>query len=242
MLKQKNIAITGGSGGIGRAAAMLLASQGANIALLYASGADRAGEICRYCEETYGITAVPFACDVSDFETTHQVVSEIIDYFGSIHALVNSAGITRDKLTVAMKERDFDDVVNVNLKGTFNMTRHILPSMVKKREGCIINISSVSGLMGNRGQSNYAASKAGVIGFTKSIAKEYASRNIRCNAVAPGFIRTDMTKSLDEESLKRQIPLGRLGTPEDVAGAVSYLIQAEYITGEVLRIDGGAAM
>ena len=242
MLKQKNIVITGGTGGIGRAAAALLASQGANIALLYASGVERAVEICRYCEQTYGITAVSFACDVSDYEMTYQVVSKILDCFGSIHALVNSAGITRDKLAVAMKEQDFDDVVNVNLKGTFNMTRHILPSMVKNREGCIINIGSVSGLMGNRGQSNYAASKAGVIGFTKSIAREYASRNIRCNAVAPGFIRTDMTKNLDEESLKKQIPLGRIGTPEDVAEAVSYLIQAEYITGEVLRVDGGAAM
>lgn len=242
MLKNKTVVVTGGSGGIGKAIAVEMAARRANIVLLYASGKESAEETCRQCAQAFGVTAVALACDISDYETARRVVADILQSFGSIHVLVNNAGITRDRLAMLMKEEDFSDVVDVNLKGAFHMTRHVLPAMVKGREGCIINISSISGLVGNRGQSNYAASKAGLIGFTKSIAKEYASRSIRCNAVAPGFIRTKMTEGLKEADICRQIPLGRMGTPQEVAGAVAYLAEAAYVTGEVLRVDGGAAM
>ena len=162
--------------------------------------------------------------------------------FGAVHILVNNAGITRDGLAAMMKEEDFDRVLDVNLKGAFNMIRHCLPLFIRGREGCIVNISSVSGMMGNAGQCNYSASKAGLIGLTKSIAKEYAAKGIRCNAVAPGFIHTDMTGSHEENPLLSMIPLGKMGEPEDVADAVAYLVGAKYVTGEVLRVDGGIAM
>lgn len=242
MLIGKTAAITGGSGGIGSGIALELASRGADIALLYSSNEEDAWKISRRCQDAYGVTAVPFLCDVTDFDMTKRVSDGIIKTFGSVEILVNNAGITRDKLMIAMRKEDFDDVIDVNLRGAFHMTRHILPFMVRKKEGCIINVSSVSGLTGNLGQVNYAASKAGLIGFTKSVAREYASRGIRCNALAPGFIETQMTKELNHDMVRVQIPLKRFGTPEDVAKAAAFLAEADYVTGEVLRVDGGIAM
>ena len=169
-------------------------------------------------------------------------MSDIKTDFGTVHILVNNAGITRDSLAAMMKEEDFDAVLNTNLKGAFNMIRHCTGLFLRNREGCIINISSVAGLTGNAGQCNYAASKAGLIGLTKSIAKELAPRGIRCNAIAPGFIATDMTDSQTENPLLKMIPLGKMGEPQDVAEAVAYLASAKYVTGEVLRVDGGIAM
>lgn len=242
MLKDKVAVITGASRGIGAAIAYRLAGLGANIAVIYAGNAAAAEVVCRKCEDEFHVTAKPYACDVSDFQMAKETVAKIKADFGAVHILVNNAGVTRDGLAAMMKEEDFDRVLDVNLKGAFNMVRHCLPLFIRAREGCIVNISSVSGLMGNAGQCNYSASKAGLIGLTKSIAKEYAAKGIRCNAVAPGFIHTDMTESHGENPLLAMIPLGKMGEPEDVADAVVYLIGAKYVTGEVLRVDGGIAM
>lgn len=245
MIKGATAIITGGSRGIGAAIAVKLASLGANIALIYASNAGPAEEVCRQCAENEGVKAMSYCCDVSDFAQVSQVVRAIKADFGGVQILVNNAGVTRDGLLAAMSEADFDRVIEINLKGAFNMIRHCVRSSTLARGGVIINISSVSGMMGNPGQVNYAASKAGLIGLTKSVAKELASRGVRCNAVAPGFIETDMTKTLAEASsspLVEAIPLRRVGTPQDVAQAVAYLAEAEYVTGEVLRVDGGLAM
>ena len=242
MLKDKVAVITGASRGIGAAIAYRLAGLGANIAVIYAGNAVAAEVVCRKCEDEFHVTAKPYACDVSDFQMAKETVAKIKADFGAVHILVNNAGVTRDGLAAMMKEEDFDRVLDVNLKGAFNMVRHCLPLFIRAREGCIVNISSVSGLMGNAGQCNYSASKAGLIGLTKSIAKEYAAKGIRCNAVAPGFIHTDMTESHGENPLLAMIPLGKMGEPEDVADAVIYLIGAKYVTGEVLRVDGGIAM
>lgn len=242
MLKDKVAVITGASRGIGAAIAYRLAGLGANIAVIYAGNAAAAEAVCRKCEDEFHVTAKSYACDVSDFQMAKETVAKIKADFGAVHILVNNAGVTRDGLAAMMKEEDFDRVLDVNLKGAFNMVRHCLPLFIRAREGCIVNISSVSGLMGNAGQCNYSASKAGLIGLTKSIAKEYAAKGIRCNAVAPGFIHTDMTESHGENPLLAMIPLGKMGEPEDVADAVIYLIGAKYVTGEVLRVDGGIAM
>ncbi len=242
MLKDKVAVITGASRGIGAATACRLAELGANIAVIYAGNAAAAETVCRRCEDEFHVTARSYACDVSDFQTVKETVARIKTDFGAVHILVNNAGITRDGLAAVMKEEDFDRVLDVNLKGAFNMIRHCLPLFIRGREGCIVNISSVSGMMGNAGQCNYSASKAGLIGLTKSIAKEYAAKGIRCNAVAPGFIHTDMTGSHEENPLLSMIPLGKMGEPEDVADAVAYLVGAKYVTGEVLRVDGGIAM
>ena len=244
MLREKTAIITGASRGIGAAIAMKLASMGANIAAIYAGNRDAAEEICRICRETYGVKANAYCCDVSDFDRVRETVDQIRSDFGGIYILVNNAGITRDGLAAAMREEDFDRVLEVNLKGAFNMIRHCSRAMIAAREGVIINVSSVSGLTGNPGQVNYSAAKAGLIGMTKTVAKELAARNIRCNAVAPGFIQTDMTENLkpQENQMMRSIPLGRVGRPEDVADAVAYLIGAGYVTGEVLRVDGGIAI
>ena len=242
MLKDKVAVITGASRGIGAAIAYRLAGLGANIAVIYAGNAAAAEVVCRKCEDEFHVTAKSYACDVSDFQMAKETVAKIKADFGAVHILVNNAGVTRDGLAAMMKEEDFDRVLDVNLKGAFNMVRHCLPLFIRAREGCIVNISSVSGLMGNAGQCNYSASKAGLIGLTKSIAKEYAAKGIRCNAVAPGFIHTDMTESHGENPLLTMIPLGKMGEPEDVADAVVYLIGAKYVTGEVLRVDGGIAM
>ena len=242
MLKGKTAIITGGSRGIGEAIARKLASLGANIAVIYAGNRDAAEKVCLSCKENYGVEANAYCCDVSDFENTKETVARIKADFGTVHILVNNAGITRDGLIARMKEEDFDAVLDTNLKGAFHMIRHCTGLFLRSREGCIINISSVSGIMGNAGQTNYSASKAGLIGLTKATAKELASKNIRCNAIAPGFIKTDMTQSQEDNPLLSMIPLGKIGSPEDVADAAAYLATANYVTGEVLRVDGGIAM
>lgn len=242
MLTGKTAIITGASRGIGEAIAGKLAALGANIAAIYAGNVSAAEKVCETYQSMYGIEAKAYQCDVADFQAVKETVAKIKADFGTAHILINNAGITRDGLAAAMKQEDLDAVIDTNLKGAFHMIRHCSSFFIRNREGCIINISSVSGLMGNIGQSNYAASKAGLIGLTKSIAKELAPKSIRCNAIAPGFIATDMTKSQTEHPLVQQIPLGRMGTPEDVADAVCYLVTAKYVTGEVLRVDGGIAM
>ncbi len=242
MLNGKTAVVTGGSRGIGEAIAYKLASMGANVAILYAGNTAAAEAVCEKCGQDYGVTAKSYQCDVSDFAAAKETVAKIKSDFGPAQILINNAGITRDGLLAMMKEEDFDAVLDTNLKGAFNMIRHMTGMFLRAREGCIVNISSVSGLMGNAGQANYSASKAGLIGLTKSAAKELAPKGIRCNAVAPGFIATDMTGNQADNPLVQMIPLGRMGSPEDVADAVAYLVTAKYVTGEVLRVDGGIAM
>lgn len=242
MLEGKVAIITGGSRGIGEAIAYELASKGADIAVIYGGNGAAAEQVCAKCRDTYGRKALAYQCNVAEFDTVKQTVAQIKADFGTAHILVNNAGITRDGLTAMMKEADFDAVLDTNLKGAFHMIRHCIGLFLKNREGCIINISSVSGLMGNAGQANYAASKAGLIGLTKSVARELAPKGIRCNAIAPGFIATDMTQNQSNNPLLAQVPLGRMGTPKEVAEAVAFLAEAAYITGEVLRVDGGIAM
>ena len=242
MLKEKTALVTGGSRGIGAAVVRKLASQGANIALVYAGNTEAAEAVCRECREQFGVKAEAYRCNVADFNETKQTVNQIKADFGTVNILVNNAGITRDGLIATMREQDFDDVLSVNLKGAFNMIRHCTGMFIRNRGGRIINIASVSGMMGNAGQANYAASKAGIIGLTKSVARELAPRNVTCNAVAPGFIATDMTKDLQDSPLAASIPLGRMGKPEDVADAVAFLACAPYVTGETIRVDGGIAM
>ena len=203
---------------------------------------EKAEEVCRECEDRYQVKAETFLCNVADETQVKETVQSVYEAFGSIQILVNNAGVTRDSLAVMMKEEDYDQVLDVNLKGAFLMAKHCLPFFLKQKNGVIINISSVSGLTGNAGQCNYAASKAGLIGLAKSMAREYASRGIRCNAIAPGYIDTEMTRGLEGKRLEDIIPLRRKGTPEDVAQAVVFLSDAEYITGETLRVDGGYAM
>lgn len=241
MLNGKVALVTGGSRGIGAAIALKFASLGADVAIVYAGNQEAAEQVCESCRKQ-GVKAAAYRCNVASFEETKAVVSAVKGEFGAVHILVNNAGITRDALVLIMKEAAFDDVLDTNLKGAFNMIRHTAGLMVRNREGCILNVSSVSGLMGNAGQCNYAASKAGLIGLTKSVAKELAPKGIRCNAIAPGFIRTDMTDAQAENPLLAHIPLGRMGEAEEVAEAAAYLAQAKYVTGEVLRIDGGIAM
>ncbi|MBE7006490.1 MAG: 3-oxoacyl-ACP reductase FabG [Ruminococcaceae bacterium] len=241
MLKGKTAVVTGGSRGIGAAIACKFASLGANIAVIYAGNAAAAENVCRQCRQ-YGAEAAAYQCDVSDFLAVKDTVAKIRADFGTAQILVNNAGITRDGLLAMMKEEDFDAVLDTNLKGAFNMIRHMTGLFLRGREGCIINIASVAGLMGNAGQCNYSASKAGLIGLTKSVAKELAPKGVRCNAIAPGFIATDMTEDQADNPLVKMIPLGAMGSPEDVADAAAYLAGANYVTGEVLRVDGGIAM
>lgn len=242
MLRGKTAIVTGGSRGIGATIVYKLASLGADIAVIYAGNVSSAQNVCEKCIEEYKVRAKAYQSDVSDFNAAKNTVNEIKTDFGSVHILINNAGITRDGLVAMMKEEDFDSVLNTNLKGAFNMIKHCSGIFIRNKEGSIVNITSVSGIMGNAGQCNYSASKAGLIGLTKSVAKELAPRGIRCNAVAPGFIETDMTKELTDNPLIKMIPLGRIGKPEDVAEAVAYLINAQYVTGEILRVDGGIAM
>ena len=242
MLKGKTAVVTGGSRGIGETIVYKLASMGANIAVIYAGNEAAAELVCEKCRQQYGVEVNAYQCDVADFSAVKDNVAKIKADFGMAHILVNNAGITRDSLAAMMREEDFDAVLNTNLKGAFHMIRHMAGMFIRNREGCIINITSVSGIMGNAGQCNYSASKAGLIGLTKSVAKELASKGIRCNAVAPGFIATDMTDNQTENPLLHMIPLGRMGETEDVADAVAYLATAKYVTGEVLRVDGGIAM
>lgn len=245
-LQDKTAVVTGGSRGIGEAIAVKLASMGANIAIVYVGDESEALNAKKNVEAA-GARAELYYCDVSDFEKSAQTVAKIVEDFGSIDILVNNAGIVRDCLVLSMKEADFDSVVNVNLKGAFNMIKHTYSMFMKKRSGRIINIASVVGINGNAGQANYAASKAGIIGMTKSVARELAGRNVTCNAVAPGYIETDMTNALSDKvkaSIEASIPMKKRGKPEDVANAVAFLASSEasYITGEVLRVDGGMAM
>ena len=220
MLGGKTAIVTGGSRGIGEAVAYKLASLGANIAVIFVGDPDAAQRVCERCREEYGVKAGAYLCDVSDFNAAKEAVAKIKGDFGGVQILVNNAGITRDGLLAMMKEEDFDQVLKVNLKGAFHLIRHCTGLFLRGREGSIVNISSVTGLMGNVGQCNYAASKAGLIGLTKSVAKELAPKGIRCNAVAPGFIATDMTSSQTENPLLKLVPLGRMGKPEEVAEAV----------------------
>lgn len=238
--------ITGATRGIGRAIALELANEGYNIALNYRTE-NEALENLKKEISGIGVECYPVQGDVSKAEDSERMTKEIIEHFEQIDVLVNNAGITKDKLIQRMKEEEFTDVINVNLVGTFNITKNVIKYMTKKRYGKIINISSVVGISGNAGQSNYAASKAGIIGFTKSIAKELASRNITANAVAPGFIQTDMTNVLKDEikeAIESTIPLKRLGTAEDVAKVVKFLASddSNYITGQVINVDGGMLM
>lgn len=238
--------ITGATRGIGRAIVLELAKEGYNIALNYRTENEALETLKKEISEL-GVECYPVQGDVSKAEDSERMTKEIIEHFEQIDVLVNNAGITKDKLIQRMKEEEFTDVINVNLVGTFNITKNVIKYMTKKRYGKIINISSVVGISGNAGQSNYAASKAGIIGFTKSIAKELASRNITANAVAPGFIQTDMTNVLKDEvkeAIEGTIPLKRLGTAEDVAKVVKFLASddSNYITGQVINVDGGMLM
>ncbi|MEI6633780.1 MAG: 3-oxoacyl-[acyl-carrier-protein] reductase [Chlamydiota bacterium] len=245
MLARKTALVTGGAQGIGREIALLFAREGADLALLDRDA--EALEKTRIEAEALGRRALAFAADVSSAAAAQEAVNKIIDSMGKIDILVNNAGITRDKFLLRMSEADWDAVIAVNLKGTFNMTRAVARAMLTKRAGRIINIASVIGLVGNAGQANYAASKAGVIGFTKSVAKEFAPRGITANAIAPGFIETRMTGVLSEEVKQKilgGIPLGRYGTPADVANAALFLASelSSYVTGQTIVVDGGMVM
>ena len=224
--------------------ALRLAEDGANVAVIYAGSADKAEAVVNEIT-ALGVNAKAYRCNVADSAAVNETVKAVTNDLGKIDILVNNAGITRDGLMLRMKDEDFDAVLDTNLKGAFNMIRACYSGFIRKKSGRIINISSVSGIMGNAGQANYSASKAGVIGLTKSVARELASRGITCNAVAPGFIQTDMTENLgDNNPLLNSIPLGRMGKPEDIAAAVAFLASdsAAYITGEVLKVDGGLAI
>lgn len=246
MLTGKIAVVTGAARGIGRAIALALAEEGAEVVINYHHSEEKSMAVKEEIEARGGKAAV-MQCDVSDYESCEKFVSAVAEMYGHIDIWVNNAGITKDQLLMRMSEEAFDEVIETNLKGTFQCMRFVSRIMVKQRCGRIINLSSVVGIAGNAGQVNYAASKAGVIGMTKSAAKELAGRGITVNAVAPGFIETEMTSVLSEkvqEQAKNQIPLGHFGTPEDVASAVVFLAseQAKYITGQVLQVDGGMVM
>lgn len=237
MLKGKTVIVTGGSRGIGRAICEGFAKVGANVALIYSGNTEAAEEVVSSLRSEYGVMAECYQCQVQDYSMVDEAVTRIAEDFKTIDILVNNAGINRDKLLISMKENEFDEVIAVDLKGAYNMMRRVAPMLVRKRAGKIINISSVAGVDGNAGQTNYSAAKAGLIGLTKSAAKELASRGICINAIAPGFIATDMTVGLEEAA--KAVPLGRMGRPDEVAALAVFLAEADYITGEVIRIDGG---
>lgn len=243
MLKNKIALITGAGRGIGRAIAIALAKEGAEVVINYNGSEERAKEVKQTIEENGGKASI-YKCNVSDFTACEAMIKDIVKEYGHLDILVNNAGITKDGLIMKMKEEDFNSVLNVNLKGTFNTIRHSARQMLKQRSGKIINISSVSGILGNVGQANYAASKAGVIGLTKTMARELGSRGITVNAIAPGFVDTEMTEVLSEEIREnacKQIILGRFGKPEDIANTAVFLAsdKADYITGQVISVDGG---
>jgi len=251
MLTDKNAIVTGGSRGIGKVIVKKLAEDGcSNILLTDIAFSDGVDECAREIQKEISNSDTKifaFKADASSIEDAQASIEEAVNKMGGIDILVNNAGITKDNLLLRMSEKEFDAVININLKSVFNYTKAVLKPMIKQRYGRIVNIASVVGLIGNAGQSNYAASKAGVIGFTKSMARELASRNIAVNAVAPGFIQTDMTDKLSDEqkeNLTKTIPMRRLGTPEDVAKVVGFLCssEADYITGQVLAVDGGMTM
>ena len=245
-LTGKTAFVTGASRGIGRAIALRLAADGAKVALNFSSNVSKAEEVKAAIESSSG-TAMLVQGDVSDLAVVTELIKKVVGEWGRLDILINNAGITRDNLLLKMSEDDFDKVVATNLKGVFNCTKAVTKLMMKQRGGRIVNMSSVVGLKGNISQANYAAAKAGIIGFTKSAARELASRGVTVNAVAPGFINTDMTAALSEkvkEVMMQEIPAGRMGTPEDVANAVAFLVsdEAAYITGQVLSVDGGMVM
>jgi 3-oxoacyl-[acyl-carrier protein] reductase len=238
--------VTGGSRGIGKAIALELAENGANVVINYSKDSKGAQEVAENIRNK-GIDCLTIKANVSFASEVENMVETIIERYGRIDILVNNAGITRDSLLARMKEKDWDDVIDINLKGVYNCTKSVVKIMMKQRWGRVVNISSVVGITGNPGQTNYSAAKAGIIGFTKSCARELASRGITVNAVAPGFIRTDMTDKLRNEikkELESKIPVGRLGKPEDVAHTVLFLVssKADYITGQVINVDGGMVM
>jgi 3-oxoacyl-[acyl-carrier protein] reductase len=246
MIQNKNAIVTGGTRGIGREIARTFAQNGANIAINYRSYNEETKNLIEELE-SFGVKVVAVKCDVTNEEELNNFIKEIKDKFESIDILVNNAGITKDGLIMRMSEKDFNDVINVNLKGTFNTTKAVSSVMVKQRQGKIINISSVVGVTGNAGQCNYAASKAGVIGFSKSVARELASRNINVNVIAPGYINTDMTKVLPDkvkEEVIKTIPMKKIGDPKEIANLALFLSSnlSDYITGQVINVDGGMVM
>ncbi|WP_394972072.1 3-oxoacyl-[acyl-carrier-protein] reductase [uncultured Croceitalea sp.] len=243
LLQDKNVIITGASRGIGMGIAKVFAEHGANVAFTYSSSEAPALALEKELEST-GVKAKAYKSNAASFEESEKLVAAVLEDFGGIDVLINNAGITKDNLLMRMGEEDFDKVIEINLKSVFNMTKAVQRTLLKQRKGSIINMSSVVGVKGNAGQANYAASKAGMIGFTKSIALEIGSRNIRCNAIAPGFIETEMTDKLDEKTVqgwRDAIPLKRGGSPEDVANACLFLASdlSSYVTGQVLSVDGG---
>lgn len=246
MLENRTALVTGASRGIGRQIAISLAAEGAFVIVNYNGSKERAEQVVKEITEKGG-KAAAVCCDVADNDACEEMVKNLITEYGRVDILVNNAGITRDNLLMKMSEQEFDDVINTNLKGAFHTIRHLSRYFLKQRSGRIINISSVSGITGNAGQANYSASKAGVIGLTKSVARELASRGITANAVAPGMVDTEMTEVLSDsikEQMLEQIPLRRIGNPQDIADAVVFLAsdKASYITGQVLTVDGGMTM
>ena len=242
MFEGKTAVITGASRGIGKAVALKLASLGADIAIIYAGNTAMAEKTAEECRAN-GVRAEVYRCDISSSDDVRDTIKKINSELGNIFILINNAGITKDCLIAMMSEESWDAVIDTNLKGAYLMTKAAAPYLIRSKGGRIVNISSVSGLMGNAGQANYSASKAGIIGLTKSVARELAGKGITCNAIAPGFIRTDMTKEIEEDNpLLSSIPLGRMGEAEDIASAAAFLVTSPYITGEVIRVDGGLAM
>jgi len=245
-LKDSSALVTGGSRGIGKSIAITLAKSGANVAFTYRSSASQAEELKKELE-SYGIKALAFQADATNFDEATKVIKETVEAFGRLDVLVNNAGVTKDNLLLRMSSDDFDFVVNSNLKSVFNYTKGVMKQMMSQRRGKIINISSVVGTTGNAGQANYAASKAGIVGFSKSVAKELSSRNITCNVIAPGWVETDMTHALSEDQKKAfmdSIPLKRGASPQDIANVCLFLSSnlSDYMTGQVLHVDGGMVM
>ncbi len=244
LMTGKTILVTGASRGIGKAIALTLAETGAEVVINYSSSKEKAQEVVSDIQKAGG-KAYALQADIADEDSVNKLIKDVLNQSGKIDVLINNAGITKDGLLMRMKTEDWQSVISLNLTGVFLCTRAVARAMLKQKQGRIINITSVVGLMGNAGQANYAAAKSGVIGLTKSTAKEFASRGITVNAVAPGFIQTDMTKDLDAQPILSAIPLGTFGTPSHVAGTVRFLAidpAAEYITGQVLQVDGGMVM